>query len=202
MTAETTKSYKIEPLKAIKALRALVRDPEDTAQVYTIVYALSGKSHLRTTEKFRQSPAGAKMLTERKELLDLLKDREAIAKLPADSFGRAYLDFITRENITAEGLIEAGEHVREDEEADTDEGFVGRRLREMHDTWHVLTGYGRDGFGELCVLAFSNGQNWNRGFAAIIGIGILNISKSASFFKVVAAIREAYRHGKQGQLAA
>ena len=196
MSAETKKSTKIQPLTAIKALRALVRDPEDTAQVYTIVHALSGKSHLRTTEQFRQSPAGAKMLEEKKELLDTLVDRDALSQLPAGSFGRAYLDFLARENISPEGLIEAGEHVRDDEEADTDEGFVGRRLRDMHDTWHVLTGYGRDGFGELCVLSFSNGQNWNPGFAAIIGIGILNISKGASLFKVIAATREAYRHGK------
>ncbi len=200
MSQETAaSSYKIEPLKAIKALRALIREPEDTAQVYTIVHALSGKSHLRTTEQFRQSAQGAEMLEQRRELLDTLVDREALAQLPAGSYGRAYLDFLTRENISAEGLIEAGDHVRDQEYEATDEAFVGRRLRDMHDLWHVLTGYGRDGFGELCVLSFSTAQNWNPGFAAIIFIGTLKISRGTSFRKVVAAVREAYRNGKRAE---
>ena len=194
-----TPSYKIEPWTAIKALRALVKEPEDTAQVYTIVRALSGKSHLRTTEKFRKSEFGLKLMTERRELLDTLVKRDALAELPAGSFGRAYLDFLIRENLSAEGLIEAGEHERRHEDEASDESFVGRRLRDMHDTWHVLTGYGRDGFGELCVLSFSTAQNWNPGFAAIIAIGTLKISRGTSFRKVVAAVREAYRNGKQAK---
>lgn len=199
MSSEVTPTnpYKIEPMKAIRALGALVKEPEDTAQVYTIVRALAGKSHLRTTNQFRSSTFGAKLLEERRELLDLLVDRAAIGQLPAGSFGRAYLDFITRENISAEGLIEAGESVKNGEEDDTtDEAFVGRRLREMHDTWHVLTGYGRDGFGELCVLSFSTAQNWNPGFAAIVAIGTIKIANGSSWRKVVPAVREAYRNGK------
>ncbi len=201
MTTDTLPqpSYKIEPLKAIKALRALVREPEDTSQVYTIIEALAGKSHLRTTEQFSRSEKGAAMLAERNELLDTLVDREALSKLPDGSFGRAYLDFLIRENISAEGLIDAGEHVRNPENQATDEAFVGRRLREMHDLWHVLTGYGRDGFGELCVLSFSTAQNWNPGFAAIIAVGTLKIARDASLIKVMSAVREAYRHGKQAK---
>ncbi len=201
MSKDTTHKnpYKIEPWTAIKALRALIKDPEDTAQVYTIVRALSGKSHLRTTEQFQQSAYGADLLEKRQELLDTLVDRDALRQLPAGSFGRAYLGFLERENISAEGLIEAGDHERAFEDETTDESFVGRRLRDMHDTWHVLTGYGRDGFGELCVLSFSTAQNWNPGFAAIIAIGTLKISRGAYFWKIVAAAREAYRNGKQAK---
>ena len=41
-----------------------------------------------------------------------------------------------------------------------DERWMGERLRDIHDLFHVITGYGRDALGELCLLAFTNAQHY------------------------------------------
>ena len=44
----------------------------------------------------------------------------------------------------------------------------GARLRDMHDLWHVVTGYNRDILGELALLAFTFEQTGNRGIGYIV----------------------------------
>src|SRR3546814_14108504 len=46
--------------------------------------------------------------------------------------------------------------------------LYGNRLRDTHDLFHILTGYGRDALGEQCVLAFSYSQtpSWGTLFLA------------------------------------
>jgi len=46
---------------------------------------------------------------------------------------------------------------------DDDLTWYQRRLRDLHDIFHVLTGFGREGLGEANVLAFSWAQNGNNG---------------------------------------
>src|SRR5271154_3555875 len=38
-----------------------------------------------------------------------------------------------------------------------------RRMRELHDVTHTVTGYGRDQLGELCLLTFMYRQQGNLG---------------------------------------
>ncbi|MFP5469406.1 MAG: hypothetical protein ACLGGZ_06660, partial [Alphaproteobacteria bacterium] len=49
---------RIQPLVAIRALRALFRNKEDTGQVFKIVAALTGNSMQKRMEMFRASPVG------------------------------------------------------------------------------------------------------------------------------------------------
>jgi ubiquinone biosynthesis protein COQ4 len=63
--------------------------------------------------------------------------------------------------------------VREDafaprNEAERDAQAFGARLRDMHDLWHVVTGYGRDVLGELALLAFTYEQTRNPGIGYIV----------------------------------
>ena len=55
--------------------------------------------------------------------------------------------------------------------------YVQQRTEETHDLWHVLTGYGRDTFGEACLLAFSYAQTGNRGIGLIALGGILAVRR-------------------------
>ena len=44
-----------------------------------------------------------------------------------------------------------------------------RRVRDLHDVWHVLTGYGRDALGEMCLVTFSFQETHGLGWALIAG---------------------------------
>ena len=153
--------------RALQALRQLVADPEDTPKVFEIARALGVPALNRGTQRFKATPVGRRILAERIDLLDTLQDRAALAALPAGSLGRAYYDFVYRENLSADGLVEAsvmGGSQPELDDPDT-RRYAGR-LREQHDLWHTLTGYGRDPFGEICLLTFTYAQTRNSGLGA------------------------------------
>jgi ubiquinone biosynthesis protein COQ4 len=76
------------------------------------------------------------------------------------------------------------------------------RTRDLHDLYHVLAGYGRDEFGEICVLAFSYPQQRLRSFAVIALFGALNFASLLNKHKigaqgVFAAVAQAYRNGQK-----
>ena len=151
-------SHRMRPLAALGAMRRLLKNREDTSQVFVITSSLRGKSALRGAERLRKTEAGRSALAEKRSLLPILCDRAALAALPAGSFGRAYYDFVVREDISAEGLVEASMVQKKFPAPTADEQIFRERIRDMHDLWHVLTGYGRDPLGETCVVAFTYAQ--------------------------------------------
>ncbi len=191
-----TSNRRIRPLEAWRAMRILLRDKEDTAQVFRFVQALTGDSQRRGFERFKQTETGRRILREQRRLLDLLSDRAGLAKCPEGSLGRAYLDFVYGHNLSADGLVAASKEGSSRKFKSADEELYANRLRDMHDLWHVTTGYGRDGLGELCLLAFSYAQTRNRGIGAIVLVGIAKVRREAPQLPIVRAALEGYRNGK------
>lgn len=187
----------VRPLEALRALRDFSKNPQDTTQVFRLTDALRGRSMIAPFERFAASPNGAAVLKERRQLLAVLSNRAALRALPEGSFGRTYADFMAEEDLSAEGLVALAKGKENWAGADaTDMEFYGARMREMHDLYHVLAGYGRDELGEICVLAFSYQQQRIRSFRAIYGLGQGKLALEWRSLKVFAAIREAERHGK------
>lgn len=168
---ETRRPYR--PIEAFKALRALLRDKEDTAQVFRIVDALGGPAFAKLYRRFRQNPGALGLLGRERSLCDVLSDRAYLGSLPEGSLGRAYLAFVEREQLTADGLVAASEEGQPNRLVeDPLMRRFGERLRDSHDLYHVLGQYGRDGMGEVCVLAFTHGISGNPGLLLVILGGI------------------------------
>lgn len=185
----------VQPLRALRAIRSLVRDPDDTAKVFDIIDALAGDVGERSFQRFRSTETGRRILDERRSLLRTLDDRESLRALPAGTLGRVYAEFAEREQITAQGLVDASADVRRSVEIDPDRRLFYDRLRDMHDLWHVVTGYGRDLVGEASLLSFSYAQTRNRGVGFIVGVAWLRASGDGG--RARALIREAYRRGRR-----
>jgi len=157
--------------RAFRVIRKVIQNPDRTDDVIEVIDALIGPSFEKAYQRFSRSAEGQKLLAEKPDLFAALSDREALRQMPAGSFGRVYLDFMQRGGITPAGLAEAGETARErfehDEEIaiDLDREFFGQRIRDQHDLWHVLSGYGMDEAGEAANLAFSVSQFPNPGMA-------------------------------------
>jgi ubiquinone biosynthesis protein COQ4 len=160
---------RIRPLIALRAFARTARDPEDTENGARFVLALQGSVSERVFQRFCADPDGARLLDSQPSLLATLSDRDRLAQLPPGSLGREYLDFMTRENLSAQGLAEIVSRV-EDElvSADSDRRYVHDRIRDMHDLWHVTTGYSRDLLGELALIAVSYQQLRTRAFGLIL----------------------------------
>ena len=100
---------RIRPLEAWRALRALMADPDDTAKVFVIIDALSGNSGERLFRRFCVTEVGRRVLYEQRDIVQTLSDREALEQLPEGSLGRTYAGFMSREQISADGLVAASE---------------------------------------------------------------------------------------------
>ena len=187
----------VRPLEAWRALRTLLRDPDDTKQVFRIIDALSGRSGERLFERFRKTPAGARILGERRSLLRTLSDRSALLALPAGSLGRAYADFVSREQLSADGLVEASVEGGRRLDIGDERRLFSERLRDMHDLWHVVTGYGRDLVGEAALLAFSYAQTRNRGIGFIVAVAWLRAGRAGAAFR--RTIEDGYRRGRTSE---
>jgi ubiquinone biosynthesis protein COQ4 len=195
MPSQNPLTPRFQPLLAWRALQALMKDGEDTKQAFVITDVLRGKSVQRNYDRFRKSAVGHAVLTERRVLLERLCDRAALATLPTGTLGRCYHEFMTKENLTAEGLVEASLATYTDETPRDVRLFLDR-ARDTHDLSHVVTGYGRDGLGEISLLAFAYGQSGNFGLAFISFIVMEKVAREFPHLPIRATVWEGYRHGR------
>ncbi len=189
----TTSSLRNRPLVALRALAALSADPDDLPQVFTIIDSLPGRAPGRLAARFRSTPSGKKLLATRPNLAARLADRDALRALPEGTVGRAYVDFVERAGISPEGIIAASiEGSRVHDQLPDEMRWTGDRMRDTHDLWHVVTGYGTDLVGEAAVLAFSYAQTKNPGVGLIV---LLGMKKGDA--NVRRTLFQAYRRGRR-----
>lgn len=168
------------PFKAWKHMQKLIADKEDTEQVFHIIEALNGRSFERNFWAFAAKPAGQRLLAEKAYLPPMLDDHSWIRELPEGTVGRAYVEFMEREGLSAQGLVDESEKFRSKaHEYDDAMLWYGNRLRDTHDLFHVLSGYNRDALGEASLLAFTYSQQPGLGIIFISFVGCQTIAKHA-----------------------
>ena len=179
---------------ALKSLRRLLDDKEDTGQVFEIMRALNGASTAKGYQRLLTTREGGRLAYERQEFAQKLMDDAWLDSLPDGSVGAAYRSFIRAENLSAEGLAEVSRQGAQVDEPHPYAWF-GRRTRDVHDIWHILTGYHRDGLGEACLVAFSYAQTKGLGWA-VIALGAAFKARKGRDYPYVAAIWQGYQRGK------
>jgi ubiquinone biosynthesis protein COQ4 len=179
---------------AFRALGALLTNPDDTKQAFTIIEALSGPTGDRMFKRFKESAVGARVLREKRVLLDSLKDTAFLESLPENTLGRAYLQFLRSQQITADGLVDASEEGYDRAALDDERMLFSNRMRDMHDLWHVVSGYRGDLIGEAAVLALSYVQTKNPGVGLIAAMGFV---QTGGFPDARRTIKSGYTRGKR-----
>ena len=177
-----------------RSLQKLLADKEDTRQVFEIMRALNGKSTAHGYIKLLETPEGGRMAFERKEFADKLMDDAWLDSLPEGSVGAAYRAFIRAEDLSAEGLADVSREGINDVDNPHPYAWFGRRTRDVHDIWHILTGYHRDALGEACLVAFSYAQTRGLGWA-LIAFGAASRSRGTGY-PAIRAIWQGYQRGK------
>lgn len=160
---------------AVSALRALLKDPNDTAQGFRLLEALDPLVHHRELALMRTAPSGLKLLEEQPELLNLLRDTAMLDALPEGSVGRAYRAFCKSEGIGPDGFVQVGEAGSEaDRLEDEQVRYAALRHRDSHDLWHVVYGCRADLLGEAAILGFTLGQTRSPGMAILLIGGLMH----------------------------
>lgn len=192
---------KRRPLKAWRHMQKLIADKEDTAQVFHIIESLNGNSTRRDFQRFLESESGTELLASRSFLPDVLDDHAPLKALPIGTVGRTYVDFMEREGLTANGLVqESLEQRAHHQQFDDDLHWYINRLRDTHDMYHILTGYGRDALGEASLLGYTHSQHGGMGISFIAFMGARQIAKVAPReARVKEVLAEGRRNGKQAK---
>ncbi len=187
---------RIKPIQAGLAVSRLLRNPDDTGQVFKILEALKGNSLGLAHKRMQLDLRGQQLLEEQPNIVSVLNDREALLAMPEGSIGRAYYDFVHREGLSADGLIASSEEAPRFEKMGRNERWLGDRLRDIHDLQHVMTGYGRDTLGELCLLSFMTTQTPSRGIDFIIFMGRTKGQKENPDLDLKSLVREGREIGQ------
>jgi ubiquinone biosynthesis protein COQ4 len=178
--------------RAGRALAALLRDPDDLPQVFTLIESISGTAPHRLLLQFKRTATGARILRDRPDIVPLLADRASLRALPDGTLGRAYLAFVESEGISPEGIREASSEGQSARRRPEVFSYLHARMRDTHDLWHPVTGYKGDVLGELALLAFTLGQHWNAGVALIVVTALLKGLGRGE----IRMIREGFRRGR------
>ena len=187
---------KYRPLKAIGHFRELLKDKENTAEVFRIFDSLPSKHYLPRVRELMLSERGEELRASEPSLPPILDDHDALRQLPRGSVAHAYCDFMETEGLSAAGLVADSEKSGRATYPDLMQWY-GFRQRDTHDLMHVLTGYGRDGLGEQCVLLFTHGQSPSQGHLLIGYAGALHMKRVIKTrAPILKAARQAQRTGR------
>jgi ubiquinone biosynthesis protein COQ4 len=182
---------------AFTAVRKLLADPNDTHSVFRIMAALNAGTAGKNYQRLLRSAEGGRLAYQRLELIERLMDKAWLAAFAPGTVGAAYRGFLEKTGYSAEGLKAVGDDIHGERVMEHPYAWFGRRERDLHDIWHVLTGYKADDpLGELCLVAFTYAQTKGLGWGFIAVVGALKSLSEAKGALVRRAVREGYRHGR------
>lgn len=182
---------------AFDAIRKLMANGDDTTQVFRIMRALNVGNASTNYARLIASAQGGRLACEQVELATRFSDAAFVARFAPGTVGAAYRDFLETTGYSADGLVQVSTVIAEDQVAHPYAWF-GRRVRDSHDIWHVLTGYKADeSMGEACLVAFSYAQVGGLGWAFIGGAAALKSLQVTRGTLFARAVWEGYRHGRR-----
>ncbi len=192
---------RIDWRRALRAMKALRAHTDDIQYAFEVMIALDGGQLEAMYQRFLAEPGAASLLAERPSLLATLADFEALRRLPAGSFGRAYLEVMESSGYGADGLLKASQLAAGLEEVlpGPDRQWFIKRNGCIHDLLHVLTGYGQEWAGETSLLAFDCGLAPLRARVA----GLIGTALTAPWLpnlRVQRFLRRAWLRGKRARI--
>jgi ubiquinone biosynthesis protein COQ4 len=182
---------------AFDAIRKLLANGDDTTQVFRIMRALNVGNAPMNYARLIATEEGGRIAYDRVELAQRFSDPAFVASFAPGTVGAAYREFLETTGYSADGLVAVSRLEPDEKDFAHPYAWFGRRVRDTHDIWHVLTGYQADeSLGEACLVAFSYAQVGGLGWAFIASAAALKslkVTKNRLFAK---AVWEGYRNGR------
>ncbi|MCP9849389.1 Coq4 family protein [Cyanobium sp. Morenito 9A2] len=162
---EINSELKLELLETLKGFMHFVQDPRATTSVFEIQRGLSHQAiSMKNVEHMLAQPGIQQLADERYQ-----PQRPSLTTLllhPPGTLGHAY----------ASSLLSAGfdPDFFEVIEVIGKGTYLDLRVRQTHDIWHVMTGFGTDLAGELGLQAFQLCQIYSPLSILIVAAGVLH----------------------------
>ena len=185
---------------AMDAIRKLLANGDDTTQVFRIMRALNVGNAPMNYARLIATERGGRIAYDQVELARRFSDPAFVASFAPGTVGAAYRHFLETTGYSADGLVEVSRLVPSEDDLAHPYAWFGRRVRDTHDIWHVLTGYKADeSLGEAALVAFSYAQVGGLGWALIgsaAALKSLRVTGNGLFAK---AVWEGYCNGRKAK---
>lgn len=136
---------------SVRALTAILRDPDDTRQVFLLGLSANARRLPWLLAQFALDDDGDRLLRERPAIDSRTVDWDALRALPDGTLGREYARYLDEHHLDPD-LFQAPPGLP------PTVAWLAQRIRQTHDIWHVLTGCAPDVPGEIALQAFTYGQ--------------------------------------------
>ncbi len=185
---------------ALDAIGKLMANGDDTTQVFRIMRALNVGNAARNYARLLATEQGGRIAYDRVELAARFSDPAYVARFAPGTVGAAYRDFLATTGYSADGLVEVSKESLSLDEIAHPYAWCGRRVRDCHDIWHVLTGYKADeSLGEAALVAFSYAQVGGLGWALIGSAAAAKSVRVTGNGLFAKAVWEGYRNGRRAR---
>lgn len=171
------------------ALLHLLRNPQDTEQVFVLGVALNAHRFPSFMARFLAEDEGGRLLREQPTIDSRSVDFDRLLQLPADTLGGAFARHMKTNQLDPD-LFQAPPGLP------ATVAYVAKRVRQTHDIWHVLTGYGTDVPGELALQAFYWAHMGMPSSAAITVLGSLRYATKFRDRRLFAMVKEGFDRGR------
>jgi ubiquinone biosynthesis protein COQ4 len=175
-------------LLAVKGAISLFRDPTKTESVYDIEDGLRNTKATQLSLEFvKADPQIDQLISER--YMPPPVDIDVLLTLPTDSLGHTYATYIKNSNFDPNFYRKV--------EVNDDISYMFLRMRQTHDIWHIVAGFGTDIAGELGLKSFELAQTHRTMCLILLAGGLLStLSKSPTDLdNVLDCVARGYRSG-------
>ena len=143
--SDMSQSVTPDLLKGLQGFVAFVDNEADIEAVFDIATALvTHEASAAAITYLKSHPETAQIFEE--QYIAPTPDLEVLLKLPEDSLGFAYASHMRTANLDPEFYRKV--------ELQDDSSYLALRMRQTHDIWHTVTGFGTDPVGEIGLQAF------------------------------------------------
>ncbi len=188
-------------MSLIKSVLKLHKNPKDLNEIFEIMRILNKNSHKKNYMKLLNTDDGGKIAYERVELEEKLSNVEWLDKFPQGTLGAAYREWTKSKNIGAKQLADVSLDRVTYFQKKHPYIWTARKIRDVHDIWHVLCGYGTDKLGESCLVAFTYKQTGGPGWLLVACNAIVtSLLKGKKLkWKLIKAVNEGFSLGKKAK---
>ena len=159
----------INTLRMLKGFYVLSQDPNRLEQVFAIADSGENEAVLREVANWVSKDPVAKRALEEMPRVGSL-DLRSLRKLPEGTLGREFAEHMIANDLDPAAIpvpkLGANRDIR----------YVKAHLRETHDIWHVVTGFGTDVAGEIGLQAFYLAQLPSKLSAVLVAMAFIHIA--------------------------
>jgi ubiquinone biosynthesis protein COQ4 len=181
----------------LRAFRKLIDNPADPLQGPIFQMCAEHALMRKLARSLERHDEGRRLLAERPRLNANTVSLATMRELPERSLGHEYAAYFEANGITPFDPPKLP--------VDTAEDYVATRLREVHDVFHVVTGYRTDDIGELELQWFNFGNlGWGPLPILVIVASFVmgRMTKYGGLWSVCKRARAAYRRGRRSRALA